>query len=65
MDPNTTLTQLRSLLSGNCMVQPQQPTKWIYRAEELFQALDQWLSNGGFLPDEWISQRSRVRGTPE
>lgn len=54
MDPNATLEELRRLIEG---------TKSAERdtlAEEIadrFEALDQWLSNGGFLPDAWNKNR--------
>lgn len=30
------------------------------RAKELFQALDKWLSKGGFLPADWDEQVKRA-----
>jgi hypothetical protein len=29
-----------------------------------FEALDQWLSNGGFLPSEWHRETDKLRGVP-
>ncbi len=31
---------------------------------EQFEALDQWLSNGGFLPSEWQPRTDALKGTP-
>ena len=51
MDPNATLKELLYLLNN--------PTPDDYDCEdytrflELFEALDEWLSSGGFLPDNW------------
>lgn len=44
MDPNSTLALLRSLRASEST------------ADEViaaFDELDEWLSNGGFLPDDW------------
>lgn len=43
MDPNATLAQIRE-----CIDEADGP-----RAIELFEALDGWLSSGGFLPTDW------------
>jgi hypothetical protein len=48
MDPNETLRRLRELArrdSDHPVYSPEWP--------ELFQALDQWISRGGLLPDAW------------
>jgi hypothetical protein len=58
MDPNETLTQLRKIFAA---VDPEQIDSRSYyivgvefeRARDLFQALDEWIVNGGFLPDGW------------
>lgn len=53
MDPNATLEELRKLakrlLAGEEEDSPQTP----YRIAELFQSLDQWLTNQGSLPKAW------------
>src|ERR1700751_2999954 len=48
MDPNETLKALRYLMQGN-FVESQ--------TRELFEALDEWLSKGGFLPSDWVSKQ--------
>jgi len=61
MDPNETLKQLRALLGGDhggvdeslLSVDAQCYLTHLCGAEELWQALDQWLSKGGFLPIDW------------
>lgn len=54
MDPNETLRQLRELLSVNRYGEKIYPDD-ADRARDLFEALDQWLARGGFLPDAWRS----------
>lgn len=46
MDPNETLRQLRGELATDRAFIGE-PVK------ELFEALDEWLTKGGFLPTEW------------
>jgi len=55
MDPNATLQMLRDLLGGDSSGKSDFHKKnaWM-EAEELFQALDDWLSKGGALPKAWI-----------
>lgn len=50
MDPNTALARLRELIGGKRNV--------VGSAEvvETFQGLDEWLSKGGFLPQDWDRQ---------
>lgn len=43
MDPNATLTELRDMIQGT-----EDPD-----LIEKFEALDGWLSKGGFLPRDW------------
>lgn len=43
MDPNEALAQLRNAFADSDYL----------TAEELFNALDEWLTKGGFLPDPW------------
>jgi len=51
MDPDETLTELRELYNhwqdGNLFESDGE------RAVELFDALDNWLTDGGFLPRAW------------
>lgn len=66
MDPDETLRILRALLGGDhsgCedwKEAEQMPDDWgndwlatLCRAEEAFQALDQWMSCNGHLPKDW------------
>lgn len=59
MDPNATLEELREVLqAGETAADIDQ-----VRALVLFSALDDWLSNGGFPPDEWRGwMRHRCEG---
>lgn len=43
MDPNATLDELRSAVRGND----------IEKVFQLFEALDNWIISGGFLPNDW------------
>lgn len=56
MDPNANLTELRQLMSDAAAMAMNIDgplADKITRAEELFSALDEWLSKGSFLPDDW------------
>lgn len=59
MDPNATLNALRALLAK---FRQQDIDGTVYdwhdlaRVAELAEGLDEWISKGGFLPDDW-SQR--------
>ncbi|QAY12008.1 hypothetical protein SEA_RAHEL_57 [Mycobacterium phage Rahel] len=44
MDPNETLGDLRDCIEGQ---------RWDEAAEH-FEALDGWLTHGGFLPTDWV-----------
>ena len=44
MDPDETLNQLREKMKGNFIES---------ETRELWEALDDWLSRGGFPPNDW------------
>lgn len=49
LDPDETLNRLRELAkSSHCVY-----TRDGEEAMQLFTALDEWLSNAGFLPNDW------------
>jgi len=51
MDPNATLTELRDLIDE---YYEDGPTDRLTRLlVDHFQALDNWIKGGGFLPDDW------------
>ncbi len=50
MDPNEALARLRRYADAAV---DDAPEDWLDTAPELFQALDSWLSKGGFLPADW------------
>jgi hypothetical protein len=50
MDPNETLMQLRAWAAG-VLESPQGDRE--HDAAELFDALDNWIAKGGFLPTDW------------
>lgn len=51
MDPNETLRELRAAMELRDSVD--NTDAWSTRPQDLFRALDRWLSNGGFLPVGW------------
>jgi len=53
MDPNVTLRQLRAAVSDMAGDEFEFDASAVGDAAELFEALDEWLSNGGFLPEDW------------
>lgn len=52
MDPNETLAELRKLAARLL-----DTGGWPDDMAEKFQALDEWLSKGGFLPTDWQANR--------
>jgi hypothetical protein len=65
VDPNSTLTVIReaiaqyiALIDSRVMyVETDQALDVLETIPEHFQALDEWLSRGGFLPDAWQANR--------
>lgn len=54
MDPNETLRQLRDVLGfGAHVINFDEAKRVIDAVSENFEALDEWLSKGGFLPTDW------------
>jgi hypothetical protein len=57
MDPNEALREIRSLVEhyqgSDHMAPPRDPEVDVTRLTELFDALDTWLSTGGFPPRDW------------
>lgn len=53
MDPNETLRQLRELMSTPLLRNTEEYGAWIDQVTVKIEALDEWLSNGGFLPAAW------------
>ena len=51
MDPEEVLRRLRALAAD--AIESEEHGAIISEAHELFQALDEWLTNGGFLPADW------------
>lgn len=52
MDPNETLNDLR-IMTRSVLNNGAESTSVVDDMAELFEALDDWLSKGGFLPDVW------------
>lgn len=55
MDPNAALAELRGLYAD--LLDTEEDDDHVMRIAELTQALDQWLTGGGFLPNEWQKNR--------
>ncbi|CAB4131449.1 hypothetical protein UFOVP276_204 [uncultured Caudovirales phage] len=57
MDPNETLNQLRESVkdwyANTLPVNSVEAIAELGRVIELVQAMDDWLSKGGFLPNDW------------
>ena len=55
MDPNAALTEIREITSKvlNTDISKHETTDLLWRLAELTNALDEWLSRGGFKPDAW------------
>lgn len=52
MDPNSTLAEIRSLLSKSDDLEA------LSELPDLIEGLDNWLSRGGFLPREWENNKT-------
>ena len=58
MDPTKTLMELRELLHQlNNDQNALELRERLREASEKFAALDGWISRGGFLPEDWTSER--------
>lgn len=54
MDPNEALRELRRIMTQLDKAQAAWEVEQLAeRAADVFGGLDDWLSKGGFLPDEW------------
>ena len=54
MDPNATLARIREIVRAlNAASPPQDVAPLAFELAELTEALDDWLSAGGFLPTGW------------
>jgi len=52
MDPNATLKALRAAIQDHEDSEGDSECD-VYEIVELFEALDEWMSKGGFTPDAW------------
>lgn len=55
MDPNETLTDIRNIIANitSGHLDTERKIKQAYDLLYQFEALDEWLSKGGFLPEAW------------
>ena len=58
MDPNANLDEMRKLAAAilydqGCGDPYESSNAQAERLAELVQALDEWIANGGFLPNDW------------
>jgi hypothetical protein len=63
MDPNATLNDIRKTVKAITDAHDRDeccPTDAI-RLAELVEALDNWIVNGGFLPDAWANLSQEIR----
>jgi hypothetical protein len=58
VDPNTALTDIRDLIAHTYTADGPAAEDSCRRLYELVEALDGWLSKGGFLPDAWRTASS-------
>lgn len=58
MDPNATLAEIRLIIARICEGAPFVEDE--RRLAELVEALDGWISRGGFLPAEWSASPRRI-----
>jgi len=58
MDPNAALKEIREILVYSSTTDMSD----LQRAAEVFEALDNWLCRGGFLPDDWKDANCRLEG---
>jgi len=63
MDPNANLAEQRELQVLIARSNSQEPYA-LERLADLAKALDEWISNGGFLPNEWRKVRPKA-STPK
>jgi len=60
MDPDAALDELRKLAADNIEAdRNDEGQEGIVRMSELVQAIDGWMTGGGYLPDRWSSARRR------
>jgi len=58
MDPNATLAELRKYAAAGIPADTRRvQLQALDRMCELVQALDEWLTKGGFLPTDWSAKR--------
>jgi hypothetical protein len=63
MDPDETLTQIRTLITNYQTSAEEMSTSDAAELVFLVDELDEWLTKGGFLPTEWNALRSPLRTT--
>lgn len=62
MDPDATLAEIRQL--NEAAKQAPLNVEQTDQLSVLIEALDEWLTKGGFLPTEWNALRTPLRTTP-
>jgi hypothetical protein len=63
MDPTTALMNLRGIVSdlhNPARIEVEGLDRLAYDFAEVFEALDNWLSRGGFLPEQWKGVENRI-----
>lgn len=54
MDPNAALQNIREMVSATLANADESTSEWLLELCESVDALDEWISNGGFLPAAWV-----------
>jgi hypothetical protein len=61
VDPNATLARLREL-ARRCVQGALVDRMETEEMAELFEALDTWITRGGFLPEAWAREQIKAHG---
>lgn len=65
MDPNEALKEIREEIAEFSQLSDDNFVDALISADkivELIKGLDEWLSKGGFLPDDWRSEKHHIKG---
>ncbi len=63
MDPNKLLEEIRALQPFDDTIEEEDARTMLRDMYEKFEALDEWLSKGGYLPRDWLLAIGRSRAT--
>ncbi|WP_330182739.1 hypothetical protein OHB26_03205 [Nocardia sp. NBC_01503] len=69
MDPNAALTRIRDLIGEADALNPHvcfdhnEVARILYALTEVVEGLDDWITDGGFLPEDWRPTAATTRDT--